>query len=109
MLLRLIWLSALTILGLVQPAAADARPSGAEICKKMIADGRGGGMGQPECLCVYRIADTVLDDDLKALLFDSWLNGTDNMKAAENLSSRARVQRQMLKMQRMAKKDCKLG
>lgn len=85
---------------------AAAGPTAKEICKKMIAEGRNGGMTPEDCLCMHRVAENVLDDDVKALMFDSWLNGTNNMAALEALPRRGRVTRQMQKMQKTVEKDC---
>ena len=48
----------------------------------------------------------VLDDDIKALLFDSWYTGADNMSALEALPGRNRVELQMRKMDRTLKANC---
>ena len=85
---------------------AGAAPTGAQICQKMIADGRANGMSQAKCLCTYRVADTVLDEDIKTLLWDSWYNGTNNMAAVEKLPGRARVKKQMETMYRSLKPNC---
>jgi len=86
--------------------SANAGPSGAEICRKMIADGRGGDLDQSMCLCTYRVAVAVFDDDIKALLFDSWYNGTNNMSALEKLPGQSRVKKQFRTMKRTLKKNC---
>ncbi|MCL6284716.1 hypothetical protein M3P21_14360 [Ruegeria sp. 2012CJ41-6] len=85
---------AFVLSGLVISGAVNAAPTGQQICKKMISDGRGGGMSQSDCMCSYRVADAVLDDDVKALLFDSWYNGTNNMDAIEKLPRRNRIKKQ---------------
>ncbi|MEX0368606.1 MAG: hypothetical protein AB3N22_21305 [Ruegeria sp.] len=92
--------------GLAVSHAAAAAPSGEEICRKMISDGRNGGMNLSDCMCTYRVADAVLDEDIKALLFDSWYNGTNNMKAIEALPRRGRVKKQLRTMDRTLKKNC---
>lgn len=99
-------LIATAALALFVPGAAQAAPSASQTCKKMIADGRGGAMSQAQCECMYRVADAVFDDDIKALTFDSWYNGTNNMKALEKLPNRARVEKQMRTMQRSLKPNC---
>ncbi len=91
---------------LVVGAPALAAPSGSQICKKMISEGRGGGFSQNDCLCTYRVADAVLDDDVKALLFDSWYNGTNNMQAIERLPRQSRIRKQFQRMQRSLKANC---
>ena len=72
----------------------------------MIADGRNGGMSLKTCLCNHRAADAVLDDDIKALLFDSWYSGTDNTKALERLPKRRRVKTQLIMLRTTINKDC---
>ena len=84
---------------------AIGAPSGNEICKKMIADGRS-ELNHSNCVCVYRVADAVLDEDIKALLFDSWYNGTNNMQAIERLPNQSRVRKQLKTMQRSLKANC---
>ena len=93
---------------MVAAGAAMAQPvrSDAEVCAKMIADGRGGGMTQKNCVCAYRVAETVLDADLRALLFDSWYNGTDNSAALQALPNKGRVLRQMKSMKKTTAKTC---
>lgn len=91
---------------LAVPAGAIAAPFAKQICKKMIADGRGGGMSQKDCLCTYRVADAVLDEDIKSLLFDSWYNGTNNMQTMELLPNPRRVNKQLKTMQRSLKTNC---
>ncbi|MEM7091198.1 MAG: hypothetical protein AAF496_16705 [Pseudomonadota bacterium] len=94
------------LLGLVVTGSLNAAPSGNAICKKMISDGRGGGMSQADCLCTYRVADAVLDEDIKSLLFESWYNGTNNMKAIEKLPRRNRIKKQFRTMDKTLKKNC---
>lgn len=84
----------------------QAAPSGAQICKKMISDGRGGGLSQAQCECDHRVAEAVLDDDIKGLLFDSWLNGTNKMAALGKLPGRKRVRSQLEKMTVTAGLNC---
>ena len=91
---------------LIYLTAAMSAPSGDQICKKMIADGRGGGQSQSECMCVYRVADAVLDADIKGLLFDSWNNGTNNIQAIGRLPKQGRVRKQLRTMQRSLKANC---
>lgn len=88
-------------------APSEAAPSGSQICKKMLSDGRGGALSQNDCLCTYRVADAVLDEDVKSLLFDSWLNGTNNMQAIERLPRQNRIRKQFRTMQRTLKANCK--
>ena len=82
-------------------------PSGDKLCKKMIADGRGEELTHSDCLCLYRVADAVLDDSLKHFVFDSWYNGTNNVNAIQSLPNPNRVKRQLKKMSRTLKRNCK--
>lgn len=88
------------------PSFATAAPSANQTCQKMISEGRGGGLSQNDCLCTYRVADAVLDEDVKSLLFDSWYNGTNNMKAIKRLPKQGRVRKQLKTMQRSLKANC---
>lgn len=102
-MIRLITLTTLSALALsVQVQAQDAR----QTCSKMQADGRLGPLTFQQCLCNYAVADQVLDADIRALLFDSWYNGTNNMDAAEKLTPRTRVRREMKELQRALVKHC---
>ena len=87
-------------------AAAQAVPSAGQVCKKMIAEGRGGKLTQKDCVCAYGVAEAVLDADLQALLFDSWYTGTDNSAALDALPKRGRILRHLQRMQRIANKTC---
>ncbi|WP_108128178.1 hypothetical protein [Gemmobacter caeni] len=89
----------------VGPAAAA--PSGAEICKKMIREGRANGMDQRKCLCAHRLAEATLDDDITALLFDSWYRGVNNMSAIERLPNQSRVKKQIATMALTLETRCK--
>lgn len=87
-------------------SAGLANPSAAQICSKMIADGRGGSQSQAYCLCTYRVADAILDQDVKDLLFDAWYTGNNNMPAMERLSNPNRIKKQFRTMQRSLKANC---
>ncbi len=93
----------------VQATPAYATPTGAQICAKMIAEGRGGGWSQSECLCTHRVVEAVFDEDIKALFFDAWYNGTNNMDAIEKLPRQSRVRKQMRTMERSLEKNCGLA
>lgn len=90
----------------IAPNLVAATPSANQICQKMISEGRGGGLSQSDCLCTYRVADAILDEDIKSLLFDSWYNGTNNMQAMELLPNPRRVRKQLKTMQRSLKTNC---
>ncbi|MEL6521231.1 MAG: hypothetical protein AAFQ66_09710 [Pseudomonadota bacterium] len=94
------------VLLFVTPSLVSAAPSASQICQKMISEGRGGGLSQNDCLCTYRVADAVLDQDIKSLLFDSWYNGTNNMQAIERLPKQGRVRKQLRTMERSLKANC---
>jgi len=72
----------------------------------MIADGRGNGLSVQDCKCMYRVADAVLDDDLKALLFEAWYTGRNNMDALESRPNPRRFEKQMRTMERTLAKYC---
>lgn len=91
---------------MIAPDFGHSAPSSDQICKKMIADGRGGGMSQNDCLCIYRVADASLDDDIKALIFDSWYTGNNNLQALEQLPKPGRIEKQLKTMQRSLKTNC---
>ena len=63
-------------------------------------------MSQNDCLCIYRVADASLDDDIKALIFDSWYTGNNNLQALEQLPKPGRIEKQLKTMQRSLKTNC---
>ncbi len=85
---------------------ANAAPSPGQVCNQMISEGRGNGQSQEDCLCYYRTADAVLDNDIKALLFDSWYHGTDNMQRVAELPRQGRVRRQFRSLQQEIRTNC---
>lgn len=96
----------IVLMNLGVPSTATSAPSAKQICTKMIAEGRGGGMSLADCTCTHRVADAVLDDDIKALLFDAWFTGADNTAKLERLPKKARVKRQMRIMQKTLAANC---
>ena len=68
--------------------------------------GGGGGRTMEQCLCHYRVAEAVLDDDLKTILFDSWYNGTNNMDAVERLKPRRRIEKQFRTLEKNLRRNC---
>lgn len=85
---------------------ALAAPLGTETCRKMIAEGRNRGMSEAQCRCRVRVAETVLDWDIKVLLLDAWRNGTNNLSAFASLPNQPRVYRQLGAFERRSKRDC---
>lgn len=75
--------------------AAAAAPSSKQLCQKIIEAGRGIGQSVAQCQCSFRVADAVLDDDIKELMFDSWYTGANNMAALEKLRPKNRVKKQL--------------
>lgn len=103
---RSIYMIAVAIAASIGTAPAWAGPSANQICAKMISEGRGGSLDQKACLCTYRVADAVLDNDVKALLFDAWYTGKDNMPALARLDNPQRVKKQLRTMQLSMKANC---
>ncbi|MEL6620468.1 MAG: hypothetical protein AAFY39_07305 [Pseudomonadota bacterium] len=93
----------LTCLALSGPALAQGA---AATCAAMERDGRLGPLTPAACRCHYAVAQDVLDPDIRALLFDSWLNGSDTAKQVEALKPRRRVQDQLENMLVTAKARC---
>ncbi len=102
----LIFLLSVGTLLLTLPSPSNAAPSGKQVCKKMIAEGRANVWSLSECQCQYRVADVVLDEDIKTLLFDSWYNGTNNMKAVKKLPNQRRVLKQLKTFRRSGAANC---
>lgn len=94
----------LAVLLLASPAlhAQDAQ----QTCAKMAADGRLGPLSGKQCECRYAVAEQVLDPDIRALLFDAWYTGADNMSKVEALKPRNRVRKQLRSMARKVQNTC---
>ena len=88
---------------------AQAAPDARQTCKKMIAEGRGGGLSQAQCQCSYRVAEVVLDEDIRALLFDVWYTGANNMSKLAALKPRLRVEKQLRTMKATIARNCLSG
>lgn len=101
-----IYIIAVAMAASMSVTPAWGAPSANQICTKMIAEGRGGTLDQKACLCTYRVADAVLDSDVKALLFDAWYTGKDNMPALARLGNPQRVKKQLRTMQLSMKANC---
>jgi hypothetical protein len=88
------------------PALVLASSAGQNTCSKMKQENRNGGRTMEQCLCHYRVAEAVLDDDLKTILFDSWYNGTNNMDAVERLKPRRRIEKQFRTLEKNLRRNC---
>ncbi len=93
---------ALTVLP--QFSWADRPPEA--VCQKMVEGDPSGQITMEECLCTYNVADTVLDDDIKTLLFDSWYTGENITEKLNALPQPKRVPRQLKTMERTFNKNC---
>ncbi len=91
------------------PAALTAQPTAQAVCQKMQDEGRNGPFSLEDCKCTYQVADTVLDDDIKALVIEAWDTGNGTWDRIEQLPNPRRVERQLLKMERAMKKTCGLS
>lgn len=96
----------LGLLATLVPVDAGATAGARDTCSKMQRDGRLGAVSLATCQCHYRVADKVLDADIKALLFDSWHNGTDNLAALEALTPRRRVRQQLATLEASLNASC---
>ena len=91
------------LIALVGPAhAQDAR----QTCAKMQAEDRLGPLTQAQCRCNYSVAEQVLDPDIRALVFDAWYTGRDNIAKVEQLRPKPRVRRQLRTMAEAVVKYC---
>lgn len=92
------------LLVLAAPAlhAQDAR----QTCAKMASEDRLGPLTVQQCECNYAVAEQVLDPDIRALLFDAWYTGANNMANVEALKPRNRVRKQLQTMARLSQKNC---
>lgn len=87
-----------------QLVLADRPPEA--VCQKMVEGDPSGQITMEECLCTYNVADTVLDDDIKALLFDSWYTGENITEQLNALPQPKRVPRQLKTMEQTFNKNC---
>ncbi|UWQ76332.1 hypothetical protein [Leisingera sp. M658] len=87
-------------------AAAAAAPGAEETCKALAARSQGEGLSMNLCTCTYKLADEVMDDDIKALLFQSWNDGIDRQEEADALKPRGRASKQFRKLERAVRKKC---
>ncbi|MDA7964991.1 hypothetical protein [Ruegeria sp.] len=99
---------AASIVALLVPSVAFAEPTPQEVCQKMIEEDRSGDIVMEECLCTYQVADTVLDDDIKALLFDAWYTGNNNTEKMKALPNPKRINKQFKTMERTMRKNCNI-
>jgi len=93
-------------LGLVISAGPGLTQTAEQTCNKMRSDGRLGPITYTQCLCNYAAADRVLDDDVKALLFDAWRTGANNMGKVEALKPQSRIRKQFKTLERTIKASC---
>ncbi|WP_299545897.1 hypothetical protein [uncultured Tateyamaria sp.] len=77
-----------------------------QTCSKMQAEGRLGPLTLLQCQCNYAVAEQELDPDIRALLFDAWHTGNNNMAKVEALKPRSRVEKQFKAMERALRKTC---
>lgn len=91
------------------PLALAAQPTAQSVCQKMQDEGRNGPFSLEDCKCTYHAADTVLDEDIKALVIEAWDTGNGTWDRIEQLPNPLRVERQLLKMERAMKKTCGLS
>lgn len=90
--------AALLALVMLAPCPAFADRAG-DICRKMLAEGRGGWLDEATCRCTFAVATEVLDPELLEMLADSWANGTNNLAAMDALPDQDRLARQFSRLQ----------
>ena len=100
---RIVGAGALLILP--QLAGADRPPQA--VCQKMVEGDPSGQVTMEECLCTYNVANTVLDDDIKELLFESWYTGENITEQLNALPKSKRVPRQFKAMEQTFNKNCR--
>lgn len=94
------------MIGLAVLAGPTHAQTAAETCAKMQAEDRLGPITVAQCRCNYSVAEQVLDPDLRALLFDAWHNGNNNLAKMEQLRPKPRVRRQLRSMAEAVAKHC---
>ena len=93
-------------LGLAILAGPLSAQTGQETCARMKAEDRLGPITEAQCRCNYSVAEQILDEDIRALLFDAWYTGNDNVAKVEQLTPRTRVRREMLELSKALRKHC---
>ncbi|WP_291731073.1 hypothetical protein [Leisingera sp. F5] len=93
-------------LAVAAAASASAAPGAEETCKALAARMQGDGPGMNLCTCTYKLADNILDGDIKTLLFLSWTDGIDRRAEADALKPRGRASKQVKKLERAVRKKC---
>ncbi len=88
------------------PTAALAGPPAPAVCAKMVASDISGQITMEECLCTYLVAEQVLDNDIKELLFKSWYTGENVTDELNALPNPKRVPKQFSRMERGMKQKC---
>ena len=94
------------LLGLAILAGPALAQTGAQTCAKMQAEDRLGPLSNAQCQCSYSVAEQVLDPDIRALLFDAWYNGNDNIAKMEQIKPQTRVRKQLKSMAAAIAKHC---
>ncbi len=92
--------------GLAFTAGPIHAQSAAQTCAKMQTEDRLGPINVAQCRCNYSVAEQVLDPDIRALLFDAWHNGNNNVAKMEQLRPKPRVRRQLRTMAEAVQKHC---
>lgn len=88
------------------PQVALAERSPEAVCQRMVDTDQSGDITMEQCLCTYNVADSVLDDDIKALLFEAWYTGENVTEQLNQLPNPKRVKRQFGKMDREMNFNC---
>ena len=96
----------LSMAALVLPQIASAGPTPEAVCQQMVITDPSGQITMEECLCTYQVADQVLDEDIKELLFDAWYTGNNNTEKMKQLPNPKRINKQFSRMERAMKQNC---
>jgi len=88
------------------PCIASAGPTPEAVCEQMVVTDPSGQITMEECLCTYQVADQVLDEDIKELLFDAWYTGNNNTEKMKQLPNPKRINKQFSRMERAMKQNC---
>ncbi|KIC44587.1 hypothetical protein RA28_17000 [Ruegeria sp. ANG-S4] len=91
---------------LLLPQIALAAPTPQATCQVMVDTDPSGQITMEECLCTYQVADQILDDDIKELLFKSWYTGENVTDQLNALPNPKRVKKQFSRMERGMKQNC---
>ncbi|NHX27125.1 hypothetical protein HA397_24430 [Escherichia coli] len=100
------FLAAVSAVFVMGAGVAVALPTEAHLCKNTAAKGTSKRASYSECVCVYRVMDATMDDDVLEIIFDGAVYG-GGYQGVFLLPNPSRIEGQIRAFQRELKKNCK--